>query len=347
MSENDCSPRKRYCKADKEYTQGDNDLPKKLKKDMKGVLLGYGNPLLDISVQAQEDYLAKYELKADNAILAEDKHQPMYEEIPNIFTDVDYVPGGAALNTIRVAQVLESNFVFHLNLVFQLEKSGHTIHNNSYYWNGRCRSLVANLAAANCFSEDHLDNPEIWAAVEAAKFIYFGVSLKCSQLVLRIAKFASENNKTVLMNMSAPFLCTFFKEPMLKMLPYADYWFGNESEALEFAKANDLGTDDIKEIAIKLAQWDKVNKSRSRIVVITQGVSPAIVAQDDKATEYDIIPIKQEDIVDSNGAGDSFVGGFLSELVQGKDLESCMKKGHEVANKCLQNIGCTFRNTPL
>ncbi|KAI8794902.1 adenosine kinase [Biomphalaria glabrata] len=398
MSENDCSPRKRYCKADKEYTQGDNDLPKKLKKDIdvrceafpnrvkyqpsrrnisfpimikKGILLGYGNPLLDISVQAQEDYLAKYDLKADNAILAEDKHQPMYEEIPNIFTDVDYVPGGAALNTIRVAQLLlkEPNATSFMGCIAH-DKYGDILTKEArdvgvdvkfqytdkaptgtcaVICTGRCRSLVANLAAANCFSEDHLDNPEIWAAVEAANFIYFGgyPLTVCPQAMLRIAKFASENNKTVLMNMSAPFLCTFFKEPMLKMLPYADYWFGNESEALEFAKANDLGTDDIKEIAIKLAQWDKVNKSRSRIVVITQGVSPAIVAQDDKATEYDIIPIKQEDIVDSNGAGDSFVGGFLSELVQGKDLESCMKKGHEVANKCLQNIGCTFRNTPL
>ncbi|KAH9514377.1 adenylate kinase [Bulinus truncatus] len=51
------------------------------------------------------------------------------------------------------------------------------------------------------------------------------------------------------------------------------------------------------------------------------------VISNEKAQEYEAIPIKQEDIIDTNGAGDSFVGGFLSELVQGKDLESCIRKG--------------------
>ena len=30
---------------------------------------------------------------------------------------------------------------------------------------------------------------------------------------------------------------------------------------------------------------------------------------DGKVTDYPIIPIKEEDIVDTNGAGDAFVGG--------------------------------------
>ena len=32
---------------------------------------------------------------------------------------------------------------------------------------------------------------------------------------------------------------------------------------------------------------------------------------DGKVTEYPIIPIKEEDIVDTNGAGDAFVGGNI------------------------------------
>lgn len=36
-----------------------------------------GNPLLDMQVKS-EAVLAKYELKANDAILAEEKHAPMY-----------------------------------------------------------------------------------------------------------------------------------------------------------------------------------------------------------------------------------------------------------------------------
>lgn len=40
-------------------------------------ILGMGNPLLDISANVTQEFLDKYELALDNAILAEDKHQPM------------------------------------------------------------------------------------------------------------------------------------------------------------------------------------------------------------------------------------------------------------------------------
>ena len=37
-----------------------------------------GNPLLDMQVTNGEELLAKYDLKANDAILAEEKHAPMY-----------------------------------------------------------------------------------------------------------------------------------------------------------------------------------------------------------------------------------------------------------------------------
>lgn len=48
------------------------------------------------------------------------------------------------------------------------------------------RSLVANLAAANCYSKtDHLEKPENWEFVEKAEYIYISVSAcKEEQLLL-------------------------------------------------------------------------------------------------------------------------------------------------------------------
>ena len=60
----------------------------------EGILLGMGNPLLDISVNADQNFLTKYQLEANNAILAEEKHVPMYKEMVDNMK-VEYIAGGA------------------------------------------------------------------------------------------------------------------------------------------------------------------------------------------------------------------------------------------------------------
>lgn len=49
--------------------------------------MGIGNPLLDISAIVDEDLLKKYDLRPDDAIMAEPKHMPLYRELV-----VKYVP---------------------------------------------------------------------------------------------------------------------------------------------------------------------------------------------------------------------------------------------------------------
>ena len=65
--------------------------------------MGMGNPLLDISATVGQDLLDKYDVKLDSAILAEEKHQPLYKELVDGY-DVKYIAGGATQNSIRVAQ---------------------------------------------------------------------------------------------------------------------------------------------------------------------------------------------------------------------------------------------------
>lgn len=47
----------------------------------EGVLFGMGNPLLDISADVSADYLEKYGLKSNDAVLAEAKHMPIYQDL--------------------------------------------------------------------------------------------------------------------------------------------------------------------------------------------------------------------------------------------------------------------------
>jgi len=326
-----------------------------------------GNPLLDICANTEPDFLTKYDLEANNAILAEDKHQPMYKEMAAM-GNVEYIAGGATQNTMRVAQwILRkpncASFMgsvgideFSATLEKKAKEAGVTVRYQKQdkhptgtcavvvTKNGMCRSLVANLAAANHFTKSHLEIPENKAIMEKAKYYYIsGFFLTVSpESILMVAKHACENNKTFCMNLSAPFLCEFFKEPMMQAFPYIDIIFGNETEAAKFSEVQGLGTTDVKEIALKMSALTKKNSSRGRVVIITQGADNVVLAKDGKITEFPATRLTEDKLIDTNGAGDAFVGGFVSQLVQEKAVDACIKCGIWAATEIIQRSGCSF-----
>ncbi len=50
-------------------------------------------------------------------------------------------------------------------------------------------------------------------------------------------------------------------------------------------------------------------------------------------------------IVDTNGAGDAFVGGFLAQHVQGAPLDQAVRCGIWAATHIIQRSGCTLPET--
>lgn len=194
---------------------------------------------------------------------------------------------------------------------------------------GKHRSLIADLGAANHFTEDHLAEPENAKIVLAAEFYYIsGFFLTVSpKSMLNIAKVALERNKLFIMNLSAPFISQFFKDPLLTALPYIDILFGNESEALTFAKEQNFETENLKEIGQKMVALPKLNPNRPRVVILTQGHDPVLLFADNEITEFSVLELKDSEIVDTNGAGDAFVGGFLAQLIQGKPYGDCIRCG--------------------
>ncbi|XP_061986742.1 adenosine kinase 2-like [Populus nigra] len=335
----------------------------------EGILLGMGNPLLDISAVVDDDFLQKYDIKLNNAILAEDKHIPMYDEMASKYT-VEFIAGGATQNSIKVAQwMLQIPGATSYMGCIGKDKFGEEMKKNSmkagvnvhYYEDeaaptGTCavcvvggeRSLIANLSAANCYKSEHLKRPENWALVEKAKYFYIaGFFLTVSpESIMLVAEHAAANNKIFTMNLSAPFICEFFKDAQENALPYMDYVFGNETEARTFAKVHGWETENVEEIALKISQWPKASGAHKRITVITQGADPVVVAEDGKVKLFPVILLPKEKLVDTNGAGDAFVGGFLSQLVQEKPIEDCVKAGCYAANVIIQRSGCTYPEKP-
>lgn len=354
---------------------------------LEHALLGLGNPLLDISADVPDTLLAKYGLDANSAILADEKHAPLYPELVADFK-AEFVAGGATQNSIRGAQWLlpkgstvyigsvgkdkyaeelrlsaEADGVlvkYHevgiaglwLGLEARLEDKRDawsflsrlgldqtafaalcylkvpsfssicpflSFVNQDTAQTGTCavlltsnganRSLVANLSAANNYKPTHLQSPEIWSIATKAQVYYiegyfFTVSPESIQL---LAKHACENNKIFAQNLSAPFLPQFFTAQMDEASPYWDILFGNESEFETWATAHNYAdSKDLKAVALEVSKLPKANAMRDRMVVITQGADPVIVAYKGEVREFDIIKIAKEQILDTNGAGELF-----------------------------------------
>jgi len=148
-----------------------------------------------------------------------------------------------------------------------------------------------------------------------------------------------------MMNLSAIFLVQFFWDQMNSVLPYADYVVCNEDEAGAFAEKSGWDKEDLAGAAVKLSLLPKENSKRPRTVVFTQGPRPTIVAVNGVVSTYEVPPVDKSKIVDTNGAGDAFVGGFLAGLALGKPVELCVKAGNTAAGLVIQREGSSYPET--
>ena len=101
-------------------------------------------------------------------------------------------------------------------------------------------------------------------------------------------------------------------------------------------------TKDISEIALKLAASPKLS-STPRIVVITQGPSSTIVASSSVHKVHPVSALDSSAIVDTNGAGDAFAGGFIGAFAQGKTIDQCVEVGHRMGQMCVGEVGPQFK----
>lgn len=79
---------------------------------------------------------------------------------------------------------------------------------------------------------------------------------------------------------------------------------------------------------------DKLKKYDIEVIGITRGAKPALFVS--KGNRYYREPI-ETDVVDTMGAGDSFIGGFLVRYLDSGDMDEALLKAAESASKT-----CTF-----
>ena len=338
-------------------------------------VLAFCNPLIDATVEVNSDYLKKWNLRNDDAILADEKYQPLVDEVVNN-PKVYMTGGGSCQNTLVMAQWMmqdqgttaivgavgpDPNKVVLEDI---MKKAGvkclYQVIPNQFTGCGiilvcdNNRSIVASVAASGHFNFDNWDTPEVIDAVRNAKVIlvstYF---LRSSDKTgLALAAECVYRNIPLAITLSSPSAIESEAWPaLLQLWRVCTIVFGNTTEMVCMGKrlhlipetATEENTD-IKELTKKLANWD--NPTRKRIIVTTMGAEPTIACESGcEPITREIIKIEPSKIVDTNGAGDSFAGGFLAYFIKGAPLDKCIDAGNYSSYFNLQQRGCAVPPT--
>ncbi len=165
-------------------------------------------------------------------------------------------------------------------------------------------------------------------SLKGAKIVSLGSMgvppISTNESVLPIVKTAKENGSIVCADaMYIPGGFTF--EGFKESLQYIDYVFPNLDEARLLTGKQDV---------------DDVGKA-----ILDFGVKYAIIKQGkDGCSAYSregklFTPAYKVNVVDTTGAGDNFMAGFMCAILDGKDLENCCRFASATAAVSIQTIG--------
>jgi len=133
-------------------------------------------------------------------------------------------------------------------------------------------------------------------------------------------------NPTIIIDTMNLWIDTTHSE-LLTVLSKSDILLINESEAEMLTECSNL--DDAAKTLIGLGP---------PIVVIKQGSKGAALYNNmDEKIAIGVYPIDK--IIDPTGAGDTFGGGFISALAQGKTYQEALVLGSALASICVEGVG--------
>ena len=333
-------------------------------------IIAIGNPIVDISAEVDKESIQKYRLRWGETVFADQSNIGFFEELESK-PQVTYIPGGSIQNTLRVTSWClnmeprnqgkysitmlgaTGNDGYKEKIMNALKSSGvkpllQSIPNMS---TSRCgvgiykkeRCLLPEIRASNCLTEEYVTEHEKEIYINDGLLIEGYFLQEKFNICKNLCKEFRNENKFIILALSAVFMVQAHYDKILEIANFSDMIVGNFEELEAFSGSKGENYKDIFEKCFK-----KLNP-RERLFVITDGSKGVLVSKYDyKKGKVDFIlqsfptVMKTEEIVDLNGAGDAFLGGFLSQFMKGSSLYSCCRAGNDAAYIILKNVGCTF-----
>jgi len=341
----------------------------------KKILIGIGNPIIDISNTTNDEILEKYKIPKNLTTFANENNIGFFNELENQ-PNCSYLAGGSVTNTIRVANWMLNNSEgfgckmigcvgkdtygdkiiselkkVNVELLFEICEKESTSR-CACGITGKARTLVPDIKASNKLTLSFVES-KINDILSSEILLIEGYFLiECWDIVKYLYEEFKKAGKKIAFTLSAVFMIEVFFERVKLVADCADFIFANEDEIRAFVKM--FGYDPLienKKNAEIIFKNLKINENR--ILILTHGAEPTTLCTWDYTNqnfnlliEEEIYHINNDEIVDTNGCGDALVGGFFSEYLKGSELYTCIKAGQYAASVIIKNIGCNYPNKP-
>ncbi len=307
-------------------------------------VVGIGNAIVDVLVQADERFLGDHGLtKGTMALVDEQQAEGLYASVgPGLETS-----GGSAANTLAGIAQLGGRAGFigrvrddQLGVIFahdirsvgaRFETPAATAGPST----ARClilvtpdaqRTMCTYLGASVGLDPADLD----LELVAQAKVLYLEGYLwdsdDAKKAFIAAAEVARAHGGEVALSLSDAFCVERHRDSFLELVDgHVDILFANEMEITALYRANSF-----EEAAEQV-------RGRCRIAALTRSALGSVVLSGDQTLAVE--PFTLGPLLDTTGAGDLYAAGFLHAYTQGQDLEACGRLGSLCAGQVVTQLG--------
>lgn len=307
-------------------------------------VVGIGNAIVDVLVQADDDLIDNFELtKGTMALVDEAQAERLYASVgPGLETS-----GGSAANTLAGVAQLGGRAGF-IGRVRNDQLGGifsHDIRSVGARFDtpaategpstARClilvtpdaqRTMCTYLGASVGLDPADLDLEMVAQAKVLYLEGYLWDSDEAKAAFIAAAEVARAHGGEVALSLSDAFCVERHRESFQELVDgHVDILFANEMEITALYKANSF-----EEAA------DQV-RGRCKLAALTRSEQGSIVLNG--AGTHSIAPFQLGPLLDTTGAGDLYAAGFLHAYTQGQAVEACGRLGSLCAGQVVTQLG--------
>jgi len=312
-------------------------------------VVSIGNPLMDVLIDVEEEFLKEIGLVKGNMHLLDEKGIKRIEE--KLEKDkIKLAPGGSEANTLTALSMLGHKAVYFGKV--GEDDHGHHYHNKLLEdgviskvikvngMTGRAitfitpdseRTFATHLGVATLLEDNEINEADIIEATFLHLTAYVLSSEKTRKAAMQALEIAKNNNVKICLDFGDVNMVKANKEILKEVTEeYVNIIIANESEAKEFTgKEPEQAVDELSKI--------------SEIAIVKIGAEGSLVKSNNKLIKIPGFKVKA---VDTTGAGDIYTAGFLYGLLNNLDLETSGKIASFIASKVVQVKGARLDKIP-